>query len=234
MKVKTVFISDCHLGSSFCNHQKLVDFISDIECEKLYIVGDFIDGWLLKQNFKWHNNYNLIIQKILRLSRKGTQVYYVFGNHDDFLEHYNGLHFGDNITLCRETNFVAMNGKKYLIIHGDQFDGIITEHKWIQHVGSFIYEVSLGLNKLFRIFKFSFSNFLKQKAKEAVKYISNYEYVLSDYCKGKGYDGVVTGHIHQPADKTINEIHYLNCGDWIESNTAIIETIEGEIKLINL
>ena len=164
MKVRALFISDCHLGSEYCNHEKLAKFLSEIDCEYLYIVGDFIDGWLLKQNFKWHNNYNLIIQKILRLSRKGTQVYYVFGNHDDFLEHYNGLHFGDNITLCRETDFEAVNGKKYLIIHGDQFDGIVSKNKWIQHIGSIIYDYSLLVNKLLRFTKYSFSNFLKQKA----------------------------------------------------------------------
>jgi len=208
--------------------------LSEIECKYLYIVGDFIDGWLLSKRFKWHNNYNLIIQKILRMSRKGTQIFYVTGNHDDFLDQYCGLHLGDNITICREIIYKTLKDKKYLIIHGDQFDGIITQHKWVQHIGSFIYEFSLGLNKLFRIFKFSFSNFLKQKTKEAIKYINNYEFILSDYCKNHNCDGVVTGHIHQPENKYINDIHYLNCGDWIENNTSIIETLDGEFKLIKL
>jgi UDP-2,3-diacylglucosamine pyrophosphatase LpxH len=234
MKVRSLFISDCHFGSEYCNHEKLAKFLSEVECEYLYIVGDFIDGWLLKSSFKWHNNYNLIIQKILRLSRKGTKVYYLYGNHDDFLEQYDGLHLGDNIIICRETSFTTLKEKNYLIIHGDQFDGVITKFKYVQYIGALIYEISLGLNKLFRVFKFSFSNFLKQKAKEAVKYINNYEVLVSDYCKQYEFDGVITGHIHKPADKTLNGIHYLNCGDWIESNTAIIETLEGELKLIKL
>lgn len=234
MKIRTLFISDCHLGSEYCNHEKLCDFLSNVECENLYIVGDFIDGWLLKQNFRWHNNYNTIIQKILRMSRKGTTVHYVYGNHDSFLENYDGLHLGDNIIISRQTSYTTLKYRNYLIIHGDQFDGVVTKFKYIQYIGAHIYEISLALNRLFRIFKFSFSNFLKQKAKEAVKYISNYEDLLSNYCKQYEFDGVITGHIHKPADKILNNIHYLNCGDWIENNTAIIETLEGELKLIKL
>ena len=177
-KVDALLISDIHLGSKGCNAEKLLDVLKEYEPKELIIVGDFIDGWILSRKFKWHSNYNTILQKILRMSRKGTQVYYCWGNHDDFLEPFNDIYFGDNIQVVRETSHTTLKNERILIIHGDQFDGLVTKNKWIQHIGSVIYDYSLSVNKLFRVFKFSFSNFLKQKAKEAVKYISNYEQLL--------------------------------------------------------
>ncbi len=232
MKVRTLFISDCHIGSDYCNHEKLLKLLSEIECEYLYIVGDFIDGWILSRKFKWHSNYNTILQKILRMSRKGTQVYYVWGNHDDFIEPFTGIYFGENVQVVRETSHVTLNNEKILIIHGDQFDGIVTKNKWIQHIGSVIYDYSLAVNKLFRVFKFSFSNFLKQKAKEAVKYISNYEQTVVNYCKNSNHDSILCGHIHKPECNFIDGINYYNTGDWIENNTFIVETTDGKIELI--
>ena len=164
MKVRTLFISDCHLGSDYCNHEQLLKLLSEVDCEYLYIAGDFVDGWILSRKFKWHSNYNTILQKILRMSRKGTQVYYVWGNHDDFIEPFTDIYFGDNIQVVRETSHTTLKNERILIIHGDQFDGLVTKNKWIQHIGSVIYDYSLSVNKLFRVFKFSFSNFLKQKA----------------------------------------------------------------------
>jgi len=232
MKVRALFISDCHIGSDYCNHEKLLKLLSEIECEYLYIVGDFIDGWILSRKFKWNNNYNTILQKILRMSRKGTQVYYVWGNHDDFIEPFTGIYFGENVQVVRETSHVTLNNEKILIIHGDQFDGIVTKNKWIQHIGSVIYDYSLAVNKLFRVFKFSFSNFLKQKAKEAVKYISNYEQTVVNYCKNSNHDSTLCGHIHKPECNFIDGINYYNTGDWIENNTFIVETTDGKIELI--
>lgn len=232
MKVRALFISDCHIGSDHSNHEKILKLLSNIECEYLYIVGDFIDGWLLNRKFKWHNNYNTILQKILRMSRKGTRVYYVWGNHDDFVESFTGFHFGENIEVIREIVHVTNKNEKILILHGDQFDGIITKNKWIQHVGAIIYDYSLAVNKLFRFFKFSFSNFLKQKTKEAIKYIGNYETTVVNYCKSNNCESILCGHIHKPNQEKINGINYYNTGDWVESNTFIIETLEGDIKLL--
>ena len=232
MKVRSLFISDCHLGSDYCNHDKLVKLLSDVECEYLYIVGDFIDGWQLSRKFKWNNNYNTILQKILRMSRKGTQVYYIWGNHDDFVEPFTGIYFGENVKVVREISHTTLKNEKILILHGDQFDGIVTKNKWIQHVGSVIYDYSLAVNKLFRIFKFSFSNFLKQKAKEAVKYISSYETTVVNYCKTSSNDSILCGHIHKPEITTIDGVKYYNTGDWIENNTFIVENNDGEMQLI--
>lgn len=234
MKVRTLFISDCHLGSDYCNHDKLLKLLSEVECEYLYIVGDFIDGWLLKRRFKWNSNYNTILQKILRMSRKGTKVYYLWGNHDDFVEPFTGIHFGDNIEVMRETVHMTLRGEKILVLHGDQFDGIVSKNKWIQHIGTVIYDYSLAVNKLFRVFKFSFSNFLKQKAKEAVKYIGNYEMIVANYCKANNCNSILCGHIHKPESRIIDGVNYYNTGDFIENNSFIIETLEGDIKLIKL
>lgn len=232
MKVRSLFLSDVHLGGDYCNHEKLLELISVIECDNLYIVGDFIDGWALKRRMKWHSNYNTIIQKILRMSRKGVNVVYLWGNHDDFLEPFDGVHFGSNVTIVRETVHTTLKNERILILHGDQFDGIVTKNKWIQKIGAVIYDYSLHLNKLFRVFKFSFSNFLKQKAKEAVKYISSYEDTMSRYCINNGYDSVLCGHIHKPELKSIDGVNYYNTGDWVENNTFIVETLNGEIKLL--
>lgn len=236
MKVRSLFLSDVHLGSDYCNHEKLLELISIIECENLYIVGDFIDGWALKRRMKWHSNYNTIIQKILRMSRKGVNVVYLWGNHDDFLEPFDGFYFGSKITIVRETVHTTLKNERILVLHGDQFDGIVTKNKWIQHIGSIIYDYSLSVNKLFRIFKFSFSNFLKQKAKEAVKYIVNYEKSVVHYCKNSAYDSILCGHIHKPECTVIDGINYYNCGSFIvgENTSYIIETLGGDIKLIKL
>lgn len=234
MKVRALFISDCHLGSGYNSHEKLLKLLSEVECEYLYIVGDFIDGWALNRRFRWHVNYNTILQKILRMSRKGTHVVYVWGNHDDFMESFDQMRFGDKVVVVRETVHTLLGGGRYLVIHGDQFDGVVGKNKYIQHIGAVIYDFSLGINKLFRIFKFSFSNFLKQRAKEAIKYISNYELILSEHCKNRGYDGIICGHIHAPMDSMMGGIHYINIGDFVESDTYVCETLEGRLVLNRL
>lgn len=232
LKVRSLFISDCHLGNDYSSSKEVLELLKNVECEFLFIVGDFIDGWSLKRNFNWKDENNTILQKILRLSRKGTQVFYVWGNHDDFLEKYDNIDLGNNIHILRETSHVTLKNEKILIIHGDQFDGFISKNKWLQKIGSVLYDYSLYINRFFRIFKFSFSKFLKNKAKEAVKYISNYEITVANYCEKNEYDSVICGHIHKPEIKKINNVTYYNCGDWIEHNTYIIEDIEGNIKLL--
>jgi UDP-2,3-diacylglucosamine pyrophosphatase LpxH len=234
MKVRALFISDTHLGTEFCNHEKILNLLKDLDCEYLYIVGDFLDGWALQRKFRWHNNYNTIIQKILRLSRKGTKVIYLAGNHDLFIDSFKDFRFGDNIFISRQDSHCTLKNKKFLILHGDQFDGVISKYKTVQKIGAFIYDSSLHINFLFRFFKFSFSNFLKSKAKEAIKYINNYEQTVSSYCHSKNFDGVICGHIHKPEIKKIGSIIYCNCGDFVESNSAIVEDLQGELRLIFL
>lgn len=232
MKIRSLFISDCHLGCDHCNAEKILHLISLTECNYLYIVGDFVDGWALKRKFKWKNEYNTILQKILRMSRKGVNVKYLWGNHDDFMEPFNLHSFGNNFLISREAYHETLKGEKIIIIHGDQFDGIISKNKWLQKIGAVLYEYSLILNKIFRFFKFSLSNFLKQKAKEAVKYINNYEKAVVEYCKKRNCKIILCGHIHKAEDKVIEGVRYINTGDWVESNTFVIETLEGKLVLM--
>ena len=156
MKVKSLFISDCHLGNDFCNHQELLDLLKNIEADNIFIIGDFFDGWSLKRKFKWHNNYNTIIQKLLRMSRKGSEIYIIYGNHDDFLESFNEYSFG-NIHIKRSHIYSSINNGDLLLIHGDQFDGLISKHKFLVKLGSVIYDYSIALNYSLRFLKFSFS-----------------------------------------------------------------------------
>ena len=233
MKVRSLFISDCHIGSQHCQHEKLLNLISNVECEYLYLVGDIIDGWALQKRIKWEKNYNVFFQKVLRLSRKGTIINYCVGNHDAFLNSFCGSSFG-GINIVKEVVHSSLSGKEFLVVHGDQFDGLIANAKWIQKIGSIIYDFSLIANKILTIFKFSLSNFLKQKAKSAVKYIANYENAVIEYCKKYSYDGIICGHLHCPVIKKIEDVEYLNIGDFTENNTAIVEELDGEIRLIHL
>jgi len=232
MKVRSLFISDTHLGSDHCKSEELLHLLSNVECEYLYIVGDFIDGWSLQNNFKWKATYNTILQKILRMSRKGTHVVYIWGNHDDFMRSFTDSQFGDMVSVKREVTHLTITNKKILIIHGDQFDGIITENKFIQKIGSVIYDWSLYLNVVFRYFKFSLSKFLKEKAKSAVNYISGYETAMIEHCKSHGYDIVVCGHIHRPEILLKDNVLYVNTGDWVENNTFVVEKFDGTLELI--
>jgi UDP-2,3-diacylglucosamine pyrophosphatase LpxH len=220
MKNKVIFISDVHLGSKGSNPKELYKLLIKEQPEKIFIVGDFIDGWLLKKRFYWTKECTDVIRKILSYSNKGTEVVYITGNHDDFLRSYSPLNFG-NIKIVDEWEW---NG--YLITHGDLYDGIV-QLKWLGIIGSYGYELALSIDRgLKRLgYKKSFSKMVKDKVKSAVKFITDFERQLAYQAHSKGLKGVICGHIHKPENKKIqikNEtIHYLNCGDWIENNSYI-------------
>ena len=238
MHYTSIFISDVHLGLS--NHiiHRLLLFIKNNTFDNLIIVGDFIDGWQLKRKFTWDDNCNLFIQKILKLSRKGVRVFYIYGNHDEFLEKYEGLSFG-NIEIKERMSYLV-EGNKYLVLHGHQFDGIVSKYKWLQYFGAIMYGNLLTMNYYFNkvrhFFGFdywSISAWLKGKTKEAVQYVSDFESLLSDYVEKEGYNGVICGHIHTPKDTKIGNIHYLNCGDFLETGTILVHE-SNELKLLYL
>jgi UDP-2,3-diacylglucosamine pyrophosphatase LpxH len=220
MKNKIIFISDVHLGSKGSNPKELYKLLTKEQPEKIFIVGDFIDGWLLKKRFYWTKDCTDVIRKILSYSNKGTEVVYITGNHDDFLRSYSPLNFG-NIKIVDEWEW---NG--YLITHGDLYDGIV-QLKWLGIIGSYGYELALSIDRgLKRLgYKKSFSKMTKDKVKSAVKFITDFERQLAYQAHSKGLKGVICGHIHKPEDKIIEiknqPIHYLNCGDWIENNSYI-------------
>jgi hypothetical protein len=240
MKYRSVFISDTHIGSRNSNIDKLLYFLKDLDCDNLFIVGDFIDGWELKNKWRWKNQYNLLIQKLLRKSRKGTKIYLIIGNHDDFLFAFENLEFG-NIFVIRDYIHETAKGQKCLIIHGDQFDGIIKYAKWLQHIGSHLYnliiDINTSINILLRKFgrAYSFAKAIKQNTKAALNFVNKFEECVIDDAKKHNAKIVICGHVHAPCHKIIDGIEYFNCGSWQEDEFhAVIETKDGDLKLINL
>jgi UDP-2,3-diacylglucosamine pyrophosphatase LpxH len=217
-KIEALFISDVHLGSKGSNPKDLLETLKKYEPKYLFIVGDFIDGWLLKKRHYWSQDFTNVIRKILSYSKKGTQVIYVTGNHDDFLRNYTPLEFSENIKIVDE--FIWNN---YYIVHGDQFDGIV-KMKWLGVLGSWGYESSIWIDKMLKRlgYRKSLSKFLKKNVKDAIKFITDFEKQAVYQSKIRNCEGVIVGHIHTPAQTFINGIHYLNCGDWIENNSYII------------
>ncbi len=236
---RTIFISDTHLGSKGAKADHLSHFLKFNDCEKLYLVGDIIDGWRLKKRMFWPQEHTNVIRRILTKSKRGTDVVYVTGNHDDFLRRYSGIEFG-NIDLCDEAEFVGLKGQKLLVVHGDKYDSVIQTQKWLAVLGDWSYETLVILNRYYNWGRkklgmdyWSLSSFLKQKVKSAVSFITAYEEAVVKDCQTQGYQGVICGHIHHPEIREIQGVNYFNCGDWVESCTAIVETLEGEIKLLH-
>jgi len=237
-KYRSVFISDVHLGTKASQADQLLEFMKTFECDNFYLVGDIIDCWAMSKNMYWNQSHNDVIQKILRRGRKGTNIVYVSGNHDEILRTF-GDHFFGNIHIVERHVHVTVDNRPFLVIHGDQFDAVISNAKWLAHLGSWAYDVAMSLNtaltrirRLLRLPYWSFSAWAKYKVKEAVNFIGNYEENLSSYAKAYSYDGIVCGHIHHANISNFNGVKYLNCGDWVESCTAIVEHYDGKFELI--
>lgn len=235
---RSIFISDIHLGAQMSQADQLLQFLKCYECEKLYLVGDIIDGWALSKHFYWPQHHNDVIQKLLRRSRKGEKIIYLPGNHDEFLRSFGEYEFG-NINLVDNIIHVGVDGKKYLVIHGDQFDLIIKKMKWLAHLGTYAYDIMINLNvlvskirKVIGLPYWSLSAWTKYKIKKAVNFISDFEENLTDYAKTKNVDGIICGHIHHANIRDIKNMIYINCGDWVESLTAVIEHHDGSWELI--
>jgi UDP-2,3-diacylglucosamine pyrophosphatase LpxH len=235
---RTVFISDIHLGTRMSQADQLLRFLRTFECDKLYLVGDIIDGWAMNGSKLWPQSHNDVVQKLLRKARKGTEIIYVPGNHDEFMRDYCDGEFG-NILLVKESVHVCQNGKIFLVTHGDQFDVVINHAKWLSHVGSWAYDTSIIVNvylnrlrKIFGMEYWSLSSYLKQSVKGSVNFIGDYEKTLSNYVKLKNMDGIICGHIHHANIQDMEGITYINCGDWVESLTAIVEHHNGRFELV--
>lgn len=241
MKYKSIFISDIHLGTKFSKTKELLNFLKHNESESLILVGDIIDGWAIKRKFIWPQSHSDIIQKILKKARKGTNVTFITGNHDEFIRPFVPLILGDSLKITNELNYYGINGKKYYITHGDFFDSITMTKKWLAILGDYGYDLLLHLNSVLNFLRrkvgihkyFSLSKYVKDSVKSSVSFINDFETVLSNHAKNKGYDGIICGHIHKAEIRNIDTIEYLNCGDWVESCTAIVETFNGEFKIIN-
>lgn len=241
-KYRSIFISDLHLGSKNSKAKEVENFLKCNSCETLYLVGDVIDGWKFQQNrSKWKNSHSEVIRRLLKLHRNDTKIVYVIGNHDEFFRlmlPYE-LEVG-NIKLCNEIEHISVYGEKYLVVHGDLFDGITRLAPWLSFLGDKSYDFILALNTKYNWIRhklgfgyWSFSKYLKHRVKKAVDFIFKFETNISNHCKRKGYVGVICGHIHHPEMKHINDVHYMNCGDWVESLTAIVEHHNGTFELIH-
>jgi len=236
---KTIFISDIHLGTRGCKAEMLLDFLKYTESETLFLVGDIVDGWRLKKHWHWPQPHNDVIQKLLRKARKGTRVIFIPGNHDEFARDYCDADFGD-VELRREIIHEGADGRRYLVIHGDEFDGVVLYARWLAVLGDWAYVTVLELNHWFNVARrrlglpyWSVSQYLKHKVKNAVQYITKFEDSMAELARKRGVDGIICGHIHHAEIRQVGEVVYCNDGDWVESCTAMVEHADGRMEIID-
>lgn len=234
---RTIVISDVHLGTQGSKAKELVRYLKMNTCDNLILNGDIIDGWQLKRSGVWKKKHTRFFKRILKMIEEySTNVYYLRGNHDDFLDSILPLTMG-RIQILKDMT-IESNGKKFYVVHGDIFDSITTNMKWVAKLGDIGYTFLLWLNKVYNNQRqkrglpyYSLSREIKQKVKQAVSYIGDYELKLSELAKAKGCDGVICGHIHHPEIKEYFGIRYMNSGDWVESLSALVEDYNGEWSL---
>ena len=239
LRVRTVWISDLHLGTPGCQAGELLAFLRHVECETLYLVGDIIDGWQLRRTWYWPQSHNDVVQKLLREARKGTRVIFVPGNHDEFARKYVQHNFG-GIEVADEWIHETADGRRLWVIHGDLFDGVIQRAKWLAHLGDSLYQFTLKLNRHLNSLRarmglpyWSLSKYLKLKVKRAVSYVGDFEAAVAREARRRGLQGVVCGHIHHAELRDIDGVLYANVGDWVESLTALIEHADGRLDIFD-
>lgn len=237
-RFRTIFISDVHLGKRGCQADLLLDFLKHNDAETFYLVGDIIDGWALKGGWYWPQSHNDVIQKLLRKVRKGARMTFIPGNHDEFARSYLGMNFGGVDVEDRAIHQTA-DGRRFLVIHGDQFDIVVSHAKWLALLGDWAYEAALFSNYWFNRARralgfpyWSFSAWAKLKVKDAVKFIGSFEKTLAEEARRQGVDGVICGHIHHAVVQDMDGVEYVNCGDFVESCTAIAEHFDGRLEII--
>ncbi|MGE0736090.1 MAG: UDP-2,3-diacylglucosamine diphosphatase [Alphaproteobacteria bacterium] len=237
-RYRAIWISDVHLGTRGCKAEFLLDFLRATESDFLYLVGDMIDGWRLKRHWYWPQAHNDVVQKILRKARKGTTVVYLPGNHDEVARQFLHLKIGE-ITVAPEAIHEAADGKRYLVLHGDQFDAVVRYAKWLAFLGDRAYAAALVGNHWVNLARralnlpyWSLSAYLKRKVKNAVEYIGRFEAAVAREANRRGVDGVVCGHIHHAEIRAIEGVTYCNDGDWVESCTALVEEFDGTLRIL--
>ncbi|HYE49681.1 MAG TPA: UDP-2,3-diacylglucosamine diphosphatase [Azospirillaceae bacterium] len=239
IRYRSIWISDIHLGTRGCQAEHLLDFLKHTESDYLYLVGDIVDGWRLKKSWFWPQAHNDVVQKVLRRARKGARVFLVPGNHDEAFREFVGLQFG-GVTIVEDTVHVTADGRRLLVIHGDQFDAVVKYAKWLALVGDGAYTALLHLNTLLNRVRrrlgfqyWSISAYLKHRTKKAVEFIGRYEDALVDEARRRQVDGVVCGHIHHAEMRDMDGILYCNDGDWVESCTALVEHMDGTLEIVD-
>ena len=237
--VRALFLSDIHLGTRTSQAERLLDFLKHVEADVIYLVGDIVDFWKVRRGPHWPQTHNDVVQKLLRRVRHGTRLVYVPGNHDEGLRDFAGMRFG-GIEVLRSAIHRAGDGRTYVVMHGDEFDVVIRTAKWLAFLGDRGYELALWLNNPLNWVRrrlgfgyWSLSAYLKYSVKRAVSFIGAFEEAVAAEARRHGADGIICGHIHHPSDRLIDGIRYLNCGDWVESCSALVEHDDGRIELVH-
>ncbi len=237
-RLRTMFLSDLHLGSKAAKAELLIDFLRHHHADTIYLVGDIVDGWRLRRAWHWPQSHNDVVQKLLRQARKGTRIVYIAGNHDEFLRDFQGTHFGGIVVADRALHETA-DGRRFLVVHGDQFDGIVHTVRWLAYLGDRAYDLAIVINRLIARSRrllglpyWSFSSWAKVRVKRAVSFISRFQEVVADEARRSQVDGIICGHIHHAALERIGSVDYVNTGDWVESCTAVAEGYDGTLEII--
>jgi len=239
-RVRAIFLSDIHLGTRGCQAEALLDFLRHHESDYLYLVGDIIDFWAMSRSIHWTPSQNTVVQKILRRARKGTQVVFIPGNHDEALREYTGTVFGD-IELQREYIHQAADGRRYWLVHGDDFDQVTRHHRWVALLGDVAYNLLVSINSRLSWLRrtlgiagyWSLAGYAKRKVKSAVSFIYDFEDSVMHEARTRGVDGVICGHIHAVSLREVQGLTYMNCGDWVDSCTAIVEHADGRFAIVD-
>ncbi len=238
-RYRTIFLSDIHLGTRGCQAQLVLDFLRHNDAETYYLVGDIIDGWRMRASFYWPQQHNDVIQKLLRKVRHGARMVFIPGNHDEFARQFIGLTFG-GIEILRNCVHTTADGKRMLVMHGDEFDVVVRHSKWLAFFGDWAYDFAIFVNTHFnavrRMFGFgywSFSAWAKLKVKNAVNFIGSFETALAEEAKRRGLDGVICGHIHHPVIRQLDGVTYVNTGDFVESCSLIVEHHDGRLEVMH-
>jgi UDP-2,3-diacylglucosamine pyrophosphatase LpxH len=239
---RAVFLSDVHLGTRDCRADLLAEFLRNLTCQRLYLVGDIVDGWKLKRSWFWNAHHDDVLNLILRMGRNGTEVFYIPGNHDEifrrWLPHMLEV---SGIRLCQQAEHVTAAGKKFLVLHGDEFDGVVRYAPFLAMLGDRAYTVALTVNRWFNQVRRrlglpyrSLSQWLKRQVKGAVMAIDRFETAVADEARRRGMDGVICGHIHHAVIKDLGGVLYMNDGDWVESCSALVEHHDGSMELLDM
>ncbi|WP_142803917.1 UDP-2,3-diacylglucosamine diphosphatase [Tepidiphilus sp. J10] len=238
--VRSVFLSDIHLGTRACKAERLVDFLREYPAQYLYLVGDIVDFWAMRRGIHWSAAQNTVVQKILRRARHGERVIFIPGNHDEALRDYVGASFGD-ITLHAEYVHETADGRRFLLIHGDEFDEVTRHHRWVALLGDAAYGALVRANVVWAWVRrqmgrpgyWSLAGHVKRKVKKALEFMYGFEDAVMRSVRERGLDGVICGHIHWAAIKEVEGLLYVNCGDWVDSCTAIVEHADGRLELVD-
>jgi len=239
-QVRAIFISDVHLGTRHCQAGRLLEFLRDYESEFIYLLGDIVDLWSMSRGIHWTKAQNTVVQKLLKRAQHGACVVLVPGNHDEALREYDGVSFGC-VAVTQHAVHLGVDGRRYLLVHGDHFDQVARYHRVLAMLGDHGYHWLMNFNVLMSRLRrmlgmaghWSLAGTVKRSLKHAVAYVRDYELSVARHAMEHGYDGVICGHVHVGADKPLHGVRYLNCGDWVESCSAIVEHLDGRMELLD-